>query len=67
MGRRDDDAVGQPPPTAAIVRQDGVRDDGRGCRGVLRIHDDVDLVRRQHLHDRAERRFGQRVRVTPEV
>ena len=64
--RRDDDPVGEPGRSAAVVAEDGVGDD-RGRRVAVAVVDHhVDFVRRQHLERGRERRLGQRVGVDAE-
>jgi hypothetical protein len=63
VGRRDDDAVGQPRLASAVVGEDRARHDGRRRRAVVGLDDDVHAVPRQHLERRVLRRRRERVRV----
>ena len=64
--RRDDDPVGSPLRPAAVVGQDGVRDDRRRRRGVALGHEHLHSVRGQHLERGALGRLGQAMGVLAE-
>ncbi len=64
--RRHDDAVGEAGPPAAVVGEDGVRDDGRRYVAAAGVDHGLDAVRRQHLERAREGRLRERVAVDPD-
>ncbi len=66
VGRRHDDAVGQPVAAAAVVRQDRVGNDGGRRVAAGGVHPDLHAVFREHLERAREGRLRQRVGVDPE-
>ena len=63
---RDDDAVGEARLSAAVVVEDGLRDDRRRHRAVVTVEHDVDAVRGEHLERARSGGLGQRMGVAPE-
>ena len=65
---RDDDAVGESCrfAAAAVVVEDGLRDDRRRHRAVVAVEHDVDAVRGEHLERARAGGLGQRMGVAPE-
>ena len=67
MRRRYDDAIGQVVSAAAVVNQNGVRDDRRRSDPVVWLDDGLDAVGRQHLKRGILRGTGERMRVLAHV
>ena len=61
--RRNHDSIRQAIFAAAVVNQDGVRDDRRGCNSIVLLNDGLDAVGRQHLQRGTLRGTRHRVRV----
>ena len=64
---RDHDAVGEVGRAAAVVGENGPRDDRRRRDAAVALEDGLDTVRGQHFERGALRRLGQRVRVLAHV
>ncbi len=63
VGRRNDDAVGQPCLVPLVVHQDRMRDDGRRCISAPGIDHRLDAIGREHFQGTGKRRLRQRMRV----
>ena len=59
----DDDAVGEVSIAAAVVDEDGPRDDGRRRHTVVTLHDGLDSIRGQHFDRGVLGRSGSGVRI----
>ena len=64
--RREDNAVGKPLRAAAVVGEDGVRDDGRRGVAVVGVDHRHNVVRDEHLQRGDEGRLGKGVGVDAE-
>ena len=62
---RDHNAVGELLGSAAVVREDRVRDDGRRSKSFAIVDHYLDVVRSEDFERRGERRFRERVGVDP--